>query len=52
MEKWFNPMNESITLVKPKRKGNYKAGPGRPPGSKNKKTLEMEAAARKAVTEI
>ena len=35
-----------------KRKGNYKAGPGRPPGSKNKKTLAMEEAARRAVAEI
>ena len=27
-----------------KRIGNYKAGPGRPPGRKNHKTLAMEAA--------
>lgn len=45
-------MTDHITHVKPKRKGNYKAGPGRPPGSKNKKTLEMEAVMRKAVAGI
>ena len=46
-------MNDPITTtVKPKRRGNYKAGPGRPPGSKNKKTLAMEAAAREAVAGI
>ena len=44
----------SATLLKnqPKRKGNYKAGPGRPPGSKNKKTLALEEATRKAVATI
>lgn len=45
-------MDGLIEQAKPKRKGNYKAGPGRPPGSKNKKTLAMEAAAQKAVAEI
>ena len=35
--------------LKPKRQGNYKPGPGRPPGSKNKKTLAMEAALREAI---
>jgi hypothetical protein len=45
-------MSDAISLQKTKRKGNYKAGPGRPPGSKNKKTLEMEAATRKAVADI
>lgn len=45
-------MDDFINHVKPKRKGNYKAGPGRPPGSKNKKTLEMEAVMRKAVAGI
>ena len=29
---------------KSKRTGNYKAGPGRPPGSKNKKTLAFLSA--------
>lgn len=38
--------------AKTKRRGNYKAGPGRPPGSKNKKTLALEAAARKAAADI
>ena len=37
---------------KPKRKGNYKTGPGRPKGSKNKKTLALEAAARQAAASI
>ena len=45
-------MNDFITHIKPKRQGNYIAGPGRPPGSKNKKTLAMEAAVRKAVAGI
>lgn len=38
--------------TKPKRKGNYKAGPGRPPGSKNKKTLALEEATLQAVATI
>src|SRR5215204_1689339 len=37
---------------KEKRQGNYKAGPGRPKGSKNKKTLELEAAVRAASAAI
>jgi hypothetical protein len=39
-------------MVKPKRKGNYKPGPGRPPGRKNNKTLALEEAARQAAAEI
>ena len=39
-------------VTKPKRQGNYKAGPGRPKGSKNKKTLALEAAAQKAMEGI
>lgn len=35
-----------------KRKGNYRAGPGRPPGRKNDKTLALEAASRKAAASI
>ena len=35
-----------------KRKDNYKAGPGRPPGRKNNKTLALEEAARKAAQGI
>lgn len=35
-----------------KRKGNYKPGPGRPPGRKNNKTLALEAASRKAAASI
>ena len=39
-------------MVSPKRKGNYKPGPGRPPGRKNNKTLVLEDAARKAAATI
>jgi len=45
-------MTDTAAPPKPKRKGNYKAGPGRPPGSKNKKTLALEEAARKAAASI
>lgn len=45
-------MPQITTPTKPKRKGNYKAGPGRPPGRKNNKTLAMEEAARKAMATI
>lgn len=38
--------------ARPKRRGNYKAGPGRPKGSKNKATLAVEAAAREAAASI
>jgi hypothetical protein len=38
----------SPPLVRPKRVGNYKAGPGRPPGRKNNATLRLEEAAREA----
>ena len=37
---------------RPKRKGNYKPGPGRPPGRKNNKTLALEEAARQAAAQI
>ena len=33
-----------------KRNGNYKAGPGRPPGRRNNRTLELEQAVRDAVS--
>tara|TARA_R110002126_G_scaffold177078_1_gene325906 strand:+ start:1992 stop:2351 length:360 start_codon:yes stop_codon:yes gene_type:complete len=39
-------MNRSINT---KRTGAYKAGPGRPPGRKNNKTLELEKALGEAV---
>ena len=45
-------MNATIPPPKPKRKGNYKPGPGRPPGRKNNATLAMEEAARKAAAQI
>ncbi len=45
-------MSDTAAPPKPKRKGNYKAGPGRPPGSKNKKTLALEEAARQAAASI
>ena len=38
--------------IRPKRTGNYKPGPGRPPGRKNNRTLELEAAAREAAAGI
>jgi len=38
-----------MITAKPKRQGNYKAGTGRPKGSKNKRTLALEAAAREAM---
>ncbi len=45
-------MTDTAAPPKPKRKGNYKPGPGRPPGSKNKKTLALEEAARQAAASI
>ncbi len=45
-------MNATIPPAKAKRKGNYKPGPGRPPGRKNNATLAMEEAARKAAATI
>ena len=41
-----------VVLARPKRQGNYKAGPGRPKGSKNKSTIAIEAEARKAAAKI
>lgn len=43
-------MADTTTLAK--RKGNYKPGPGRPPGRKNDRTLALEAAARKAAASV
>lgn len=45
-------MSSTLKIVKSKRLGNYKAGPGRPPGRKNNATLAIEAATRKAVAAI
>jgi hypothetical protein len=39
-----------FTLLKKKRTGNYKPGPGRPPGRKNNNTLELEAAVKAECT--
>ena len=36
----------------PNARGNYKAGPGRPPGRKNNKTLALGEAARQAAAQI
>ena len=47
-----NPNPIPAVPSRPKRNGNYRAGPGRPPGRKNNKTLALEEAARKAVAEI
>ena len=45
-------MTDTAAPPKLKRKGNYKAGPGRPPGSKNKKTLALEAAVQQVAASI
>ncbi len=45
-------MTDTAAPPRPKRKGNYKAGPGRPPGSKNKKTLALEAAVQQVAASI
>jgi len=45
-------MANTAVPPKPKRQGNYKAGPGRPPGRKNNKTLALEEAARQAAASI
>ena len=45
-------MTDTAAPPKPKRKGNYKAGPGRPPGRKNNKTLALEEATRQAAASI
>ncbi len=42
-------MTDTAAPPKPKRTGNYKAGPGRPPGRKNDKTLALEEAARQGL---
>ena len=52
MDLWFVAMTDLNVMAKPARKGNYKPGPGRPPGRKNNATLAMEAAARKAAADI
>lgn len=41
-----------LAAARPKRRGNYKAGPGRPKGSRNKASLALEAAAREAAESI
>lgn len=43
---------DDLAAARPKRRGNYKAGPGRPKGSRNKATLAVEAAARQAAASI
>lgn len=45
-------MDERKQDQKGKRRGNYKPGPGRPPGRKNNKTLALENAAQKALAAI
>src|SRR5262245_36524243 len=39
-------------VAQPKRTGNYKAGPGRPPGRKNNRTLAIEEAVRRAAASL
>ncbi len=45
-------MTDTAAPPKLKRQGNYKAGPGRPPGRKNNKTLALEEATRQAAASI
>jgi hypothetical protein len=45
-------MSEIAVQIPKKRKGNYVAGPGRPAGVKNKRTLAMEAAMEAAKAEL
>ena len=45
-------MTDAAAPPKPKRQGNYKPGPGRPPGRKNNKTLALEEATRQAAASI
>jgi hypothetical protein len=45
-------MPDTAAPPKAKRKGAYCAGPGRPPGSKNRKTLALEEATRTAAASI
>ena len=49
---FHQPARPMFFAVRPKRTGNYKPGPGRPPGRKNNRTLELEAATRKAAAGI
>lgn len=44
-------MSSNVTAPR-KRQGNYKPGPGRPPGRKNNATLALEQAARQAAATI
>lgn len=41
-----------MTQPSAKRAGNYRAGPGRPLGRKNNRTLELEAAAARAIASL
>jgi hypothetical protein len=45
-------MFSSPSSTRSKRQGNYKPGPGRPPGRKNNTTLALEAAARTAAVSV
>lgn len=49
-----NGFNMAITDQPPKttRRGNYKAGPGRPPGRKNNHTIELERAVNDAASKL
>jgi hypothetical protein len=44
-------MGDTVEM-RPKRRGNYKPGPGRPKGRKNNATLALEAAAQEAAASI
>ena len=45
-------MADPLLTTKLKRAGNYRPGPGRPPGRKNNRTLELEEAARRAMASL
>ncbi len=45
-------MTDAAAPSRTKRTGNYKPGPGRPPGRKNNKTLALEEATRRAAASI
>ena len=45
-------MTDTAAPPKPRRQGNWKPGPGRPPGSKNKKTLALETTVLQVAAKI
>ena len=45
-------MSDRVIEFRPKRKGNYKPGPGRPLGSKNRAVIAREKAAEEAAKRL